>query len=459
MKTKIILLFIAYVFLQIPVFATNYYVSKSGVDTNLGTENSPFLTITKAADTVIAGDTVFIKAGVYKERVVLNTSGEQGKRIVFRNYQQDEVILDGLGIVWWKWNGLFDISGTVSDQRSFITISGLRVINSTFAGFFIDNSHDISILNSSTHNTFSSGIGVWNSDTVVIDGNDVELACNDGGEESISIANSTHTLVKNNEVYNNGPGTTGGEGIDVKDGSHDVDIFNNHVHDLHGRIGIYVDAWENPTANINVYNNLVHDINDDTGIAVATEKGGRLSNVSIYNNIIYNSKYGGIEVGGWLALGVSPRATPVEDIRIINNTLYQNGDGIIVKNKDAKNIVLRNNILSDNIRSQLAVELTPMAEVTIENNIIDGCRNSSFEICGLASMQVDPLFVDPVNKNFKLKNNSPAIDAGVATQAPLLDFESGVRPINSLWDIGAYEFGSLETNITPIIFLLLEDES
>ncbi|MEE9327248.1 MAG: right-handed parallel beta-helix repeat-containing protein [Cocleimonas sp.] len=453
MKTKIILLLVSFLLLQTPVIATNYFVSKSGEDTNLGTENAPFLTITKATDRVIAGDTVFIKAGTYDERVVLKSSGTQGNRILIRNYAQDVVIIDGTGITWWNWNGLFDIS----DNKSFITISGLRVINSTFAGFFIDNSHDISILNSSTYNTFSSGIGVWNSETVVIDHNNVELACNDGGEESISIANSSHTIVKNNEVHNNGAGTVGGEGIDVKDGSHDVDVFNNHVHHMNNRIGIYVDAWNHSTANINIYNNRVHDCKD-TGIAVATEMGGPLSNVSIYNNIVYNNKYGGIEVGDWVD-DPSVTVTPVEDIRIINNTLYNNGDGIIVKNADAKQIVVRNNILSKNIGSQLMVELTPLAEVLIEKNIIDGCRNNVFELCGSVSMQLDPLFVDPANKNFKLSSNSPAIDAGVATQAPLFDFESALRPINSLWDIGAYEFRSLETNIIPIIFLLLEDES
>lgn len=453
-KIKIIFFLIVYSLLQIPVLATDYYVAKNGIDTNSGTESAPFLTITKATNIVQAGDTVFIKAGTYNERVVLQSSGSQGNRITFKNYAQDEVIIDGIGITWWNWNGLFDIS----DNKSFITISGLRVINSSYAGFFIDNSHDITIENSSSYNTFSSGIGVWNSDTVVVDNNNVELACNDGGEESISIANSSHIVVKNNEVHNNGPGTVGGEGIDVKDGSHDVDVFNNHVHDINNRIGIYVDAWSHLTANINVYNNRVNDC-QDTGIAVATEMGGTLRNVSIYNNIAYNNKYGGIEVGNWLAVGASPRATPIEDVRIINNTLYKNGDGIIIKNVDAKNIVVRNNILSKNIGSQLMVELTPLAEVLIEKNIIDGCRNMPNEICGQASLQVDPLLEDPANFNFKLKTNSPAIDAGLGTQAPLFDFENGVRPINSLWDIGAYEFGSLEINITPIIFLLLEDEA
>lgn len=58
--------------------ATNYYVdanNPSARDSNPGTETLPFKTIGKATSKVTAGDTVFIKAGIYREMVFLTHSG------------------------------------------------------------------------------------------------------------------------------------------------------------------------------------------------------------------------------------------------------------------------------------------------------------------------------------------------------------------------------------------------
>jgi pectin methylesterase-like acyl-CoA thioesterase len=52
-----------------PARCTTYYVSASGKDTNAGTITSPWLTIQHAANSVKAGDTVYVRAGVYKEVV------------------------------------------------------------------------------------------------------------------------------------------------------------------------------------------------------------------------------------------------------------------------------------------------------------------------------------------------------------------------------------------------------
>ncbi len=58
--------------------ATIYFVDAnhpSARDSNPGTESQPFKTIGKATSLVNAGDTVFIKAGVYRETVTLSRSG------------------------------------------------------------------------------------------------------------------------------------------------------------------------------------------------------------------------------------------------------------------------------------------------------------------------------------------------------------------------------------------------
>jgi hypothetical protein len=62
-----------------------YYVRKTGNDGSAGTSaGAAWLTIDKAANTVAAGDVVWIGAGVYRELVTIDTSGSSGSEIEWR---------------------------------------------------------------------------------------------------------------------------------------------------------------------------------------------------------------------------------------------------------------------------------------------------------------------------------------------------------------------------------------
>lgn len=52
-----------------------YYVSTVGNDSNNGTFAAPWKTIQKACNTVVAGDTVCIKAGTYKGKITVPVCG------------------------------------------------------------------------------------------------------------------------------------------------------------------------------------------------------------------------------------------------------------------------------------------------------------------------------------------------------------------------------------------------
>ena len=437
MKSSILVLFILFRF-SILSQASVYFVSSSGNDMALGDESHPWKTIQKAANTLIAGDTVFIKGGVYKERVLVQNSGTNEQYIVFINYQGEEVIIDGEGIYWWDWNGLFDING-----KSYIIINGLLIKNSSYGGIWAENTHHIIIKNNSTYNTVSCGIGIWESDHVTVLENEVELACNDGEQECISIANSFDCEIVKNHVHHNGPGTNGGEGIDIKAGSHDIKVYQNLVHHLNNRIGIYADAWDAHTYDIEIFQNEVHHC-DNSGIAVATERGGLIENVSFYNNISYYNKWGGLELGGWTNEEYSG-PTPVKHIKFINNTSYKNGayedgwgHGIVVNNAFAEDIIIRNNICSQN-NSQIGIE-DYLSNIIVDHNLIDGINNAPESVFGQDSIIGEALFVDALSFNFHLLNNSPAIDNGSLVDAPIKDFDNYYRPYGEGVDIGAFEY-------------------
>ena len=49
----------------VPAVSATWYVATNGIDSNTGTSNSPFLTITKAQSAASSGDTVYLRGGTY----------------------------------------------------------------------------------------------------------------------------------------------------------------------------------------------------------------------------------------------------------------------------------------------------------------------------------------------------------------------------------------------------------
>ena len=177
-----------------------YYVAPNGNDANPGTLAQPWRTIQHAADTLTAGDTVYIRAGTYPERVIPQHSGSAGQPITYAAYPGETVTLDGTGITLPDdLAGLFEIAG-----RSYIQVSGLHVINAgphaDNAGILVSDSSHITVENCATFSTASSGIGVWGSQQVIIEGNRVEQAGLGGGQECITIAGTSNFEVRDNTV-------------------------------------------------------------------------------------------------------------------------------------------------------------------------------------------------------------------------------------------------------------------
>jgi hypothetical protein len=117
------------------------YVAPTGSDSNSGTESQPWQTIQKAADTLVAGDTVCIRAGTYKEQVIPLNSGSADNYITYASYPGETVTIDGDSMRLPKYEtGLF-----VVEDTNYIKVSGLRIINAgpndNNAGIYVDNSH------------------------------------------------------------------------------------------------------------------------------------------------------------------------------------------------------------------------------------------------------------------------------------------------------------------------------
>src|SRR5262245_62143713 len=79
--------------------ARDYYVATTSRDTNAGTLAQPFLTISKAASVMVAGDRAFIREGTYRESVRPANSGTAAAPITFLPYAGERVTISGADII------------------------------------------------------------------------------------------------------------------------------------------------------------------------------------------------------------------------------------------------------------------------------------------------------------------------------------------------------------------------
>ncbi|MBL7042407.1 MAG: DUF1565 domain-containing protein, partial [Pirellulaceae bacterium] len=83
--------------------AAIFVVSPAGDDGAIGDASAPFRTIGRAAECAKPGDTVLVRAGVYRERVTPPRGGEPGKPITYRGEKLGRVIIKGSDVWRPEW--------------------------------------------------------------------------------------------------------------------------------------------------------------------------------------------------------------------------------------------------------------------------------------------------------------------------------------------------------------------
>ena len=97
------------------VLSTDFYVGGDGAsDRNPGTASQPFGTIQKAAAVAIAGDTVKIRTGTYRETVVPANSGAPGQPFTFQADGNAEVTISGADLVDGDWSAAIGLFNDIS---------------------------------------------------------------------------------------------------------------------------------------------------------------------------------------------------------------------------------------------------------------------------------------------------------------------------------------------------------
>jgi len=167
---------------------------------------------------------------------------------------------------------------------------------------------------------------------------------------------------------------------------------------------------------------------------VSGSRNSRVSNLRIVNNLIAGD--GGMCLcftGG----DGSSRASGIGNVRVVNNTVVGEGTGLqIFANTDGattnfvRNLKIVNTIFD---RGGFFGEVFPSQ---VHNSITFDPGFAGVN----GNIAADPRFVDPSRGNYRLRGDSPAVDAGTSKDAPEADFQCGRRGDSP--DIGAYEYGS-----------------
>ena len=412
---KFFFLICFFVSCAIGVASADYYVSKSGSDSNSGTQSRPFRTPQKAARVVSAGDTVYIKAGTYGSFSISYKNGTSGSWITFRPYQNDIVKIDSY------LNNYANGGKVISVLSStYIEINGLKITDSN------------PLYDSPDPNDYSQAIG---RDGIKLtrtgssaDSHHIRVIGNElyhiGDMGILTGADSHHNEIINNNVHDNGLSKNGGKrGHGIYLIGDDNIVRGNIFHDCYS-YGIHV--WSSLTG-LKPDRNLIEEnlcYNNGHSDSYDTERGSGIlvgslgiDNI-VRNNICYGNMQDGISVG-W----------SMENTLVINNTLYKNIQRGIGVYSNADNILIRNNVAYQN-------KTNYFKDGTVTNTTTD------HNLFG-----TDPKFVDPNNSNpnkrdYSLKPTSPAIDEGTASRAPKKDIAGNSRPRGSGYDIGAYEGSS-----------------
>ncbi len=157
---KSALLRTSYIILLLLIFSTasgtTYYVSTTGKNSNNGlSANTPWGTVTHAAAQAVAGDVIYIKAGLYQgENVSVENSGTATAPIIFQGYQNTpgdsptSLNKPGEGVDHTKLPVLTEMGviGISIDKKSYIEFRNIGVTKSS-SGFLIYGAHHITIRN------------------------------------------------------------------------------------------------------------------------------------------------------------------------------------------------------------------------------------------------------------------------------------------------------------------------
>ena len=395
---------------------------------------------------VQAGDTIFLLGGTRPELKFVNIKGTKGEEVIIIN-KSEKVIIDTDAHTGIGFNdcAYFRLTGTGGTDNYGIEIARAGTMGVVVGEFSTDSEVD----HLEIHDVGFAGI----------------MAKTDPGCNRKDLR---YFIMENLSFHDNYIYSTGGEGFYVGYSwypSREVECD-----------GVNTEIFPHPIHNVKIYNNIIKDTDWD-GLQV----GSSPVNVKIYGNSIenygvadqlyqnhavqigagttgefYNNYINGGTGGGISFFGIG------------NNELYNNvivspgGSAIYHNDKGAvsgSTYKIYNNTIINPIGVGIDLNASNTTGNLIANNLIvlgsaisdiNGINSRWNATSNLFYGNVeDGSFVDPAQDNYRLATGSGAIDNGATLSFLLFDFDFMMRPANQVFDVGAFEHESVPYTQPP----------
>ncbi len=404
------------------VAGKNYHIQPLGSDNNDGSSFAKaFLTIQKATNIAVAGDSILVYDGMYKgfDHFYKN-SGTANQAIVYFAKGKNVIINQSCG----RGGDGLNIEGS-----HFIEVNGFKVFqipdistSSGEDGIRVVLADHVTIRNCEVDSCYR-GIFTGYTDDFLAEYN---ICKRSYGEHGIYVSNnSDRVVVRYNICYNNRKAAGVQLNPDLSSGqpglSYDVKIYNNICYG--NRIGLNLQG---------IYHSLV------------------------YNNLIYNNGTGGGGNGVTFFLGDA--ATGCRDVKFYNNTIVVPSTsqwGILAISSDSLQ-VYNNIIVSNSQKGSLHVDKSCknyLSDYNILNDKMtqdDGATYINFkqwqqlgyDLNSILVKDNTSIFKNFANLDFQLADNSPARNAGSSITQSIVkdDLLNKLRPQGKAFDIGCYEY-------------------
>jgi hypothetical protein len=287
----------------------HYYVAKTGNDNNAGTSAAPFLTLSKASQVAVAGDSVIVRDGTYTSTAEymneIYCSGTAGNYIVFKSEHKYGAVFDGnnvssygfsmeygasyLKFIDFEVKNFLGFGFTFGHDKisSYITIQGCKIRDigrpattsdyGRCAVFIPQGHHHITIDKNLMYNIGRTGPSTYwlNKDHAVYIGDPYP---------DVPANASHHNIITDNLIYNN-------SGAAITMGSNNDLIANNvmawsNENSMGG--GCFIAATSTGCFNETIANNIFYQ--PPTGNAFAMVSYAGYSGWSVKNNMVYGGR-------------------------------------------------------------------------------------------------------------------------------------------------------------------------
>ena len=422
-------------------------------------QDGPWQTIRHAAEMMFAGDTTFLRAGIYFEAgIVFSNTGELDKPIALINYPNEVVIIDGF-----QTEG--EIPGIVMQAgRDHYLIQGLTIRNMPWSGIATDGEttnpyHDVSIRDCILYDNGWSGIDLSAAYGFLLE--NVEAYGN--SFYGVNISGSANGLLSAiNSVVRNGNfhdqiGKEG-HGLAINQGHHilvsDSQAFHNRIHGFDvsdwpkkGELSYDIvlernRSYDNGHAGFSINSDSHHVVyrnNIAWGNGAAWSKEDSSSGFLCYEGCwhvewLNNVSVGNSDAGFYIEDDLGRYGSPKDKLLIFkNNISYLNGQpdweersALVVMGNQWEVVAMHNNWGG---APEVNAKVVGMHIVDERGEIYtrDEVNRGVFQT---GNLSIDPMFMDIETGNWVLQLGSHMIDSGIDVGLPFC----GAAP-----DLGALE--------------------